>query len=67
MPASELTVAELTAIHDQRGEPYRPSSFTIDDVWRRAVSQDLRGLDPAIAQEVLTAAASRFDGAQIHV
>lgn len=66
-PASALTVAELTAIHDQRGEPYRLRSFTIDDEWRRGVADDLRRLAPDVRQEIMTAAASRFDGAQIHI
>lgn len=66
-PLGALTVTELTAIHDQRGEPYRLRSFTIDDAWRRAVSEDLRRFDSDVRQDILAAAANRFDGARIHV
>ncbi|MBF9041844.1 hypothetical protein HKCCE4037_00755 [Rhodobacterales bacterium HKCCE4037] len=66
-PLSALTVEELTEIHDRRGEPYGLNSVTIDDAWRRAVAEDLRYLDPEIATAVSNAAASRFDGARIHV
>ncbi len=66
-PLHALTVAELTAIHETRNEPYELRSMTIDDAWRQAVAEDLRFIDPNVAQEVMAAAASRFDGANIHV
>ncbi|MEX3015092.1 hypothetical protein [Gymnodinialimonas hymeniacidonis] len=66
-PLSALTVAELTAIHETRNEPYELNSIVMDDEWRRAVAADLRFIDPSVAQEVLAAAASRFDAANIHI
>lgn len=66
-PLSAFTVAELTAIHDRRAEPYEVSSVTIDDAWRRSVAEDLRFRDAQIATEVMNAAAGRFDGARIHI
>ncbi|MEJ6394730.1 hypothetical protein V8J82_15820 [Gymnodinialimonas sp. 2305UL16-5] len=65
--ATALTIAELTAIHDTRDEPYRLRSFTIDDEWRADVDADMRMRMPDIADEVMEATSGRFDGATIHL
>ena len=66
-PLHALTISELIAIHDQRGEPYEASSYTMDSTWRERLEQDLRRIDPAVAREVLSFAAGRLDGATLHV
>ena len=66
-PLNALTVAELTAIHDRRGEPYEVSNVPIDDAWRRTVGEGLRLRNADIAKEVMNATAGRFNGAQIHI
>lgn len=66
-PLQALTVAEVTAIHDARAEPYALRSFPIDDATRRQVEENLAFLDPALRRDVILALNDRFDGGAIHV
>ena len=62
-----MTVEELTAIHDTRGEPYELTTSVVDDEWRRGLAGDLQRQPDDIRNEVTRALADRFDGARVHI
>lgn len=66
-PLHALTVADVTAIHDARNEPYELHSSIVDDALRRDMVEDMAYRDPEVRNGVITALTQRFNGATIHV